>query len=510
VHILELLDIERRFQDRLACPCKRPPWEKLTPFCATKLTRKMKILFIENRYSTLIWAKAAEALESSGHTVFWLVQNHLFAPDSRRVHTIPYPSERDCPSLPLDAALQAVADTDRALLHFGRQPSHYRFYKKRIEDVLDQISPDVVFGESTQFHELLAIARCKTLGIPYLAPNATRYPAGRLIFFKYDSFETVGGGGQSLDDADARVLLDDIIGRRVIPSYMEVPKANFLAKAKRLKEKLRVIAGWTRGERYVTPAPWVKFRLDRALTQARARWDTLAGQRSGVTGLDTGSRWVLYPLQMQPESNLDVFGQPWINQAKTMARAAQALAVVGATLVVKPNPKSKYEMSDELVECALAHENIIPLPHACPIGPVFKQAPVVLSVTGTVILESIFGSKPVGVLGTHGMTRLPGVTRLNAPEDIANLLVNTLNGSAVRATRSDALHVLKQLHATSYEALLWDPISRPDLMASHHVAQLQNAFVDVVSHLAQPAARDAGGRFPSPATGTFNIQCEKL
>ena len=52
----------------------------------------MKILFVENRYTTQVLERVAGRLARQGHEIAWLVQNHHFQPAGwRDVHVIPYP-----------------------------------------------------------------------------------------------------------------------------------------------------------------------------------------------------------------------------------------------------------------------------------------------------------------------------------------------------------------------------------------------------------------------------------
>ncbi len=445
----------------------------------------MRILFIENRTSTVIWEKAAHVLAAHGHEVHWLVQNHLYAPKAANVHLVPYPAAADLSDGPLDPALAQIARTDRAVLNFGVKPSHYPHYWKHVGALLDRLAPEVVFGESTNFHELMAIHVCKARGTPYVAPLETRYPAGRIVFFRYDTFEPIGGCHEPLSPQANRELLDRIVKRDVRPAYMEAPSGAWNARVGRWSERLRLTRAWLLGERFLTPSPLRHIRLNRTRDRTKAAWDAMARQRSGFNPR-ADRAWVLYPLQLQPESNLDVFGQPWNNQCETMARAAAALAPMGARLVVKPNPKSKYEMMPALLEAARRHDNIVPLEHAYPMSAVFPDAPLVLSVTGTVILESIFSGKPVAVLGDHQMTSLAGVTRLGAPEQVAAVLQEVLAGRARRATRDEGEATLQWLHETSYGTRFFDPVQRPDLLTGDTIRKLQAAFLDVLAHAMQP------------------------
>lgn len=446
----------------------------------------MRVLFVENRYSTLLWREAAEGVASEGHEIHWMVQNHMFRPRGVRdnVHLLPYPGKTVSSDSELEDELKAIARTDRALRLFGVRHEHYGHYYLEIQKILNAVKPDIVIGEATQFHELMAISWCKLHGVLYISPNSTRYPVGRLVFWKADTFETIGGGGESLSDADAEHMLSQITARSVQPSYMSPPKQGLATAFLRAWEQLRVAIAWVLGERFITPSPWRRLTLARKQAEARHAWDEISIERNAIKRcekLTSHDLWVFYPLQLQPESNLDVYGQPWINQAETLERSAVELATRGALIVVKPNPKSKYEMNSTLVELVRRHSNIIPLPHAYPMGKIFPKVPLTLSVTGTVILESIFASKPVCVLGEHELSRLPGVTKIKQPERVADILELVHRGKAVTASRTEALAVIKELHSSSYDALLWDPIARPDLFKKRELERLRDAFRSVVN-----------------------------
>ena len=49
----------------------------------------------------------------------------------------------------------------------------------KIKEILEEINPNIVYGESTAFHELLTILNCKRKDILYLNPSSCRYPKGR-------------------------------------------------------------------------------------------------------------------------------------------------------------------------------------------------------------------------------------------------------------------------------------------------------------------------------------------
>jgi hypothetical protein len=444
----------------------------------------MKLLFIENRYATWVYADVAAGLAQCGHEIHWLVQNPMFVPRIGHAHRLPFPPAAASRSARSEARYTALRATDRSVLHFGGVGAHYAHYDGQIQTVLDRVRPDVVIGEATEFHELLAIAACRTRDLPYLSPNVTRYPADRLAFLWADTLDPIGGDDSELPTGRADEMIEAIRTRRVVPSYMRPVEAGVrFPRLLRVADKLRITVGWLRGERYITPSPRRKLALHKAQAHARARWDEIAAaQGDAFSALHASGRpWVLYALQMQPEGNIDVWGYPWNDQAALVRRAARALAGAGATLVVKPNPKSKYELLGSLLEVVASEPNVIALAHATPMAEVFPAAPLVLAVTGTVLLECVFAGKPVASLGSHRMTRYPGVTALADPEQLPAVIEDAVAGRAKVATPTERRALLQFLHATSYPAAIWDPIGQPGHGTPERVTALTRAFKQVLA-----------------------------
>lgn len=441
----------------------------------------MKILFVENRYATWVFAAVARELTVRGHEIHWLVQNPVFAPDFGAVHVIPFPQKGQITNA--NASYDWLARTDRGILHFGATTDHYPAYDHAIGQLIRNLRPDVTFGESTEFHELLTINHCKEIGRPYLVPYVMRYPTDRMAFVAYDTMDPVGGDGSLLTKDEVDAMIDGIRQRQVVPSYMRpADSAPISHRIHRLVDKARITWGWLRGERFITPSPIRKLALHTARNAAYRQWEVQA-QINGSRWerlISDGKPWVLYAMQMQPESNLDVWGCPWNDQTRLIREAAAALNSVGAMLVVKPNPKSKYEMTTGLNESIMSLPNVIVLSHATPMANVFPYAPLVLSVTGTVLMECVFAGKPVASLGSHAMTKYPGVTDLKRPDAIAQALKEALNGTAPRATQAQARELLQFLQATSYPATVWDPVAQPDVGKTDAVIALTRAFEHVL------------------------------
>lgn len=442
----------------------------------------VKLLFIENRYATRLYQAVSPGLTAAGHEVHWIVQNPVFAPDLPNIHTLPFPTTRDLCDSGNHPLYARISKSDRAIIYFGRDNSHYAHYHKHIQRILDLVGPDVVFGESTQLHELLTIEECRIRSIRYLFPTSTRYPPGRLCFLNEDSMNPVGGCGETMPEAEALEMIQQINQRSLVPSYMRTqPRANFGHRRRVLADKLLIAWSWARGERYLTPSPWKKLKVDRQHAQSRVRWAGLASQRY-KQGEDKRTPYILYPLQMQPESTIDVWGFPWNDQAEIVRQAGESLAPHGIQLLVKPNPKPKYEIDERLCNVVQATANVVPVPEGVPMHELFANASAVLSVTGTVLIESILAGKKTFAIGHHAMSQYPSVSVLDKPQAITSSFF-CHEQSLVCDKRESGLRLIQELFSSSYIARVPDPLHDIKAFNKDAVTLLELAFVDVLKQV---------------------------
>ncbi|MEG1738007.1 MAG: hypothetical protein RR137_06385 [Odoribacter sp.] len=355
-----------------------------------------RILFIENRYSTFFWSAMADLLIEDGHEVFFVVENHSFKPVGGNVYVIPYPTKTDLAASSGSQIFVQIEKSDRAINYFGlKNSSHYSYYFKKIEQYIVDIKPDIVFGESTAFHELLTIEICKQLNIMYLQPGSCRYPAGRFSFYKYDTLETYSGSNQKMDNDRALSMINKIVNRAIVPDYMIKPSDSVGIKIKRMLDLLKHTKAYFEGEHYCTPNPFLKIALERKRKRNIERWDKMTEHKQQILGCQSFK--ILYPLQMQPEANLDVWGRKYNDQLR-LIKDIITTTDNEVMIVVKPNPKSKYELSSELIDYVNGCNRIIPIKHGVPMAEVFSEVDMVVTVTGTIAIESILSNKPVVTL----------------------------------------------------------------------------------------------------------------
>ncbi|SVB63439.1 uncharacterized protein METZ01_LOCUS216293, partial [marine metagenome] len=262
-----------------------------------------KILFIENRQKTFFWEKLAIKLLKKGFKISWIVQNHSFKPDTGLSHIIPYPSKKE--KIKSNTKLfQYISSTDRIINYFQGDSHHYQYYYNKIHEIILQTKPDYIIGESTLFHEIISSALAKQLNIPFFAPCSVAYPKGRFSFFKFDSNLTEGGDKTSLNNSEIDSIIKNIKHNRSLPSYIkkDLSKSDYIDS---ISYKVSILKPYIFGERYNTPSPFKKYLRNKETKKNLFLWNQLAKKKS-LNNED--KKILLFPLQFQPEANLDVHG----------------------------------------------------------------------------------------------------------------------------------------------------------------------------------------------------------
>ena len=429
----------------------------------------MKILFIENKYKTYFWDAIALRLEKLGFEIHWLVQNKYFKPKSGIAHVIPLPSKSD---LIYDASFSEIEQKDRYSYIYGCVPYHYSYYCRRIDTLISNLKPIITFGESTLFHELLAIDVCRQLDIPYLHPTTCRYPNGRFSFYAYGSLEPFKGSGEEWCDERLTTVIDQIVNRQVVPDYM-IRRRKLSAikyRWRRVKGLIgSLVSAHIFSEVYNTPEVQKKIKIEKKRRRAVKAYESIA---LGEVTNEPVRKTMVYPLQMQPEANIDVWGYPYNNQSSIVEQLARRLGPRWQILV-KPNPKSKYEITEELVSVVSRCSNVSALSHSVSMADVFSQYHYFFSVTGTINHECLFGGKKCF------SPALPLV------RDFASACFVLPQAEdceiADRQSRCDALELIRYLVKSSYSGKIGDGIHTPDVFENENLKYVLEAFLAFIN-----------------------------
>jgi len=436
----------------------------------------MKVLFVENRYKTYFFEAVAEQLIKSGIDVCFLIQNRNFLPKKKfEQHVIPYPKKivEDCS--PAIEAIENIIKSDRQQNHFNKKSkSYFYYYYRKIDRVLDEVKPNYVFGESTAFHELLTIALCKKKSILYLNPSSCRYPIGRFCFYKFDTLEPYKGSGEILSDTVALDTIKGITNRTAKPDYMKGSKTSFVEKT---KNKIKLIKGYMEGERFNTPNPLIKAKLEKQKKRNIEQWDLLS-RKNKIN--DSGFK-VLYPLQMQPEANIDVWGKAYRNQTKLILNIIKNLPK-NCLLFIKPNPKSKYEITDELIEVVKRFNKCIAIEHSIKMEDIIKEMDLVITVTGTIAIECVLNNKPIITLVDTLNSKANNCIYLESLDsNLRTIIKKIANNDYTKLTNAEKTDYINHLNATSFKGVVSDPFTDSNCIGSDNIANIVYAFQCVLT-----------------------------
>lgn len=437
----------------------------------------MNILFIENRYKTYTFEAVANLLKKEGHTIAFIVQNKDYTPKSDfKNYIIPYPKQKNYKSgYDKIKYVEDIIVSDRMQNFFQKKGTDYfYYYNEKIGEILDSFNPDIVFGESTTFHELLAIHNSKNRDILYLNPSSCRYPKNRFSFYKYDTLEPYKGSNEVLSDNDAYSIVDSIINRKAKPDYMKIVKSK---KTKTLKDKFLKVKSFVSGDTFNTPNPKVKYQLEKQKKLNIQAWDAEA--KTEIEKQD--SFIVLYPLQMQPEANIDVWGRKYRDQLKLVKEISKLLPE-NAKLVVKPNPKSKYELSEGLIDFTKTASNVIMLKHAVKMDDILADIDLVITVTGTIAMECILSNIPVVTLVNTINNNQVNCKFINGLNVIPEIVDEVKQGQFPKIDKAGKIAYINKLSSTSYDGRVSDPFSFAQVFNEQNMSDVLRAFTNILSN----------------------------
>lgn len=434
----------------------------------------MKLLFIENRYKTYFFEHVARKLRSEGHDIYWIIQNKGFSPSkSFNNYFIDYPKKR-FNYKKLDH-VERVISSDRQINHFNKKDiSYFYYYDTKIYTLLNSIKPDFVFGESTAFHELLTIENCKKLNILYLNPSTCRYPIGRFSFYKYDTLQPYSGSNEVLDSTNALTIINQIVNRETAPNYM-APVTT--PKSLVIKDQLKKTLTYYKGEAYNTPNPVVKYKLEKQKKKNILKWDNNA-----LNTIKTSNAIkVLYPLQMQPEANIDVWGRPYRNQYELIKTLSKTLPK-NVVLYVKPNPKSKYELDKDLIDFIQQPNNVKALHHSTKMDTILPNIDLVITVTGTIAIECVLSNKPVVTL-IHTLNNTAKNCKhiRNIETELPEVITKVSNHTFPTINDQDKITFINTLNASSFKGIISDPFSDSNCVNDQNLENLTIAFNNIIN-----------------------------
>ena len=428
------------------------------------------LLFIENREKSRFWNCVAQELMRCGHDIHWLVQNPVFKHGLvGKIHLLPFPKQGEFIHDPQCNVRWPSLVTDRGREHFDAGSAHYHHYAAQIDRVFDMCRPDLVIGEPSLFHELLACSIAEGRNIAFVHPAAERYPQGRFVFFDGMTQNAFVESGELMSHVDAEAYAAHVISGKEQLTYM-VTKSKIAAlysTAKWAWTRRHILVGRLAGERFNTPSLLQKWRLSRETKRNLREWLRLS------SALNADEHAILHPLQMQPEANIDVWGRPFSNQVETIRRLLKA-APKDVYLALKLNPKPRYEMSRALIELAQSEPRLRLLPLQTTMTDAMDQCIGAVTVCGTVGFESAFGKgRCLSLKHPIIAANLPHMTAETPEEAVEKLLSDEKAGWGSPAMGGT---IVQAIVNRSFPGIVSDPFSDPSCLDPDNVKAVAAGF----------------------------------
>ncbi|MDP4491809.1 hypothetical protein [Vibrio sp. AH4] len=343
----------------------------------------------------------------------WIVQNKKFRPKDEDCFVINYPESSQLNFNCNSDFFKKLAQMDRGVYAFESGTSHYYYYYQSIKSYISKFKPNFVIGESTLFHELITIEVCKELGVKYITPSTCRYPVGKFSLYVNGTLDVLNYRDCMVENYHYQ-MIEDVVCRNKTPDYMKRQKGlrNIMLKSRLVYNKIFSLLSWLEGERYNTPSPFKKFviTIENLINQKKLERISL----KDCENIDWENT-VLYPLQMQPESNIDVWGYPYNDQTINLKRLVESLPP-GKIVLIKPNPKSKYELSSDLVSLISSLDNVHAISSSIAMDDIFDKIETIYTVTGTIGIEAVLAGKSVITEKSSKLLGYPNVSYLDGSE----------------------------------------------------------------------------------------------
>lgn len=453
-----------------------------------------RIVFLGNQTRTEFLRRVSERMDRTATRVSWIVvnaeQRDALLKDHAPEDLLYLPL-----SLPLDACAEAPININDLLFSDRRlkyiMPTGKRYLKAiqpAIRAFLDADLPTLVVGEVTYSYEVVA-HRLATSYLPHCRWASlfhTRMPPNHFAFYEDEAFSReVWKVPQTPQD---EAILPEESGEKL--SYAQLNRniskhfsstGFLLSKLKRFFSK----AGYDPED----PTLKSNTRLDKLRKNLPFLVNRITYTWVPKVGVEAiracKGRTVIFPLHLQPESNIDTCGRYWDNQTETILKIWRQLGPAD-TLFIKEHPVAIGNRGYGFYKRLLAYPNLYLLHHAAHVPDVLAEMDYVFTIAGTMGMEFAFAGGKVLCLAPTTYDRLENVVRptiadfrrCNTIDDLYDTMLAEKTGAWDPATfQSHMAHYAWPGDAAG------DLNANPDSWSDQNLARVAWALQSVLSRL---------------------------
>lgn len=467
----------------------------------------MNIAFVTIFNRTFLYKAIADNLVKNGHNVYWITTSNKWekwlinngvdqdkillitrdACKEKNLHKKDYADFIHSVESSTGVCIKSVYFMDRIIRGWDwKEAEKYLIYlMTNIYNFILQKDISIVFGETTKADEILSSLICSVLGKKFLNPSTLRIPSERFVFFhghmqtQYEMFASEMDISKYLKDAE--IIRDQVTKGGKKPNYWyrnrTVPKVNGLF-IKKIANKLIECFVEAKSDASVKSLSYHLMQEKKFLKPLNY---CLVNNMKIFDDPQKGEKYILYPLQKQPEASINVFCEKYINQFELVSRISRSLPQ-NVMLYVKEHANSLGDRSVfELMK-------IKQLPGVRLINPLanihdlIKGSKLVVTPTGTAAFEAgIFGIPSITFTKMF-FNQLTKVAYLDSVDKLLEYIKSMPENKDDYDFGAYDQKIIATMLANSFEGDVSDPVSNPNCMSKENIDQVSKGFLRIIEN----------------------------
>ena len=361
-----------------------------------------------------------------------------------------------------DIDLWQLAKNDRIFIDYYN--TFYKFSDHEIseimekecrlfEEILDEVKPDFFITTETAMrpHHLFYLL-CKKKGIKVLMLNSANWGKHCYIsgnYHKLDNFNELFTNRKALPTTfnDIQNRLESKILSKKVSKFYQSHK-NSKIKLMQAAFQLLVLSDNSNEKTHYTYYGRKKLKvLLSEINNSIKRWYRKKYiDQNFLQEIIDDKPFIFLPLQQEPERSLLLSAPDYKNQIETVEYVSKCLPE-NFLLFVKEHPTqgsgrdwreiSQYKALQNNPKVRLIHPSV-------PADEIIKKSKLVISVSGTIALESAFLNTPSITIADNDYILIPSISRLNSKNELQGLIENSLEKKVEPSSIGKYLDILEE------------------------------------------------------------------
>lgn len=295
----------------------------------------------------------------------------------------------------------------------------------KMEHYLATLKPDLVLSTFDNLHSSLSLAVAKKMGIPWVAMTFTAIPGGLTGFCKGVTPENLVPITRK-SDQELKAIAQKIIAnvRKSNQQIIIYRKPLFSTKTLRVyvNNVIRRIfyAKNTGFDRYICPT--MAERIKNIVSRST---NALFMPARHMIKEPPQNQFIYFPIHMQPESTIDVWGVFYRDQLALIRQISSAMPA-DVQLVVKLHPSDPGTYTPTHLKRLMSIPGVLIGHPGSSTYPFLRRSSAVMGIYGTACLEAALLGKPVIMFGDSPYLHFPNTEAAKPPDKLFEQIARML------------------------------------------------------------------------------------